>query len=113
MAPIVGLPRLPNPKLAAISDSIRSRTGIEPDAYSLAVYDALWIMARTITAFREQPKDFKKVREIFQSEANQYYGITGPMLLNAAGDRSNGTFDYWGIVNEKGNYKWKWIGKSF
>jgi hypothetical protein len=34
------------------------------------------------------------------------------MYLNAAGDRSKGNFDYWGIVNEKGTYKWKWLGRS-
>jgi hypothetical protein len=34
------------------------------------------------------------------------------LLLNAAGDRSIGSFDYWGIVLEGGSYKWKLVGKS-
>jgi branched-chain amino acid transport system substrate-binding protein len=112
MAPTLGLPQQVHPRLAAIADSIRKKTGIEADAYSLAVYDAVWVIARTVIAFSEQPNDFKKIKETFQREADQYYGITGPMYLNAAGDRSKGNFDYWGIINEKDTYKWKWIGKS-
>jgi branched-chain amino acid transport system substrate-binding protein len=112
MAPTLGLPQLVHPRLTAIADTIRKKTGIEPDAYSLAVYDACWVIARTVAAFPAPPKDFTKLKETFQKEANQYYGITGPMYLNAAGDRSKGNFDYWGIVNEKGTYKWKWLGRS-
>jgi branched-chain amino acid transport system substrate-binding protein len=112
MAPTLGLPQEVHPRLAAIADSIRKKTGIEPDAYSLAVYDACWVIARTVTAFPAPPNDFTKLKETFQKEANQYYGITGPIYLNAAGDRSKGNFDYWSIVNEKGTYKWKWLGRS-
>ena len=57
-------------------------------------------------------QSFEKVKQVFQSTANQFYGITGPLLLNAAGDRSIGTFDYWGIVNQNGTYTWKWVGRS-
>ena len=46
------------------------------------------------------------------SEPNQYFGITRPVLLNTAGDRSTGLFDYWGIVEEGGIYKWILVGKS-
>ena len=112
MAPTLGLPQQVHPHLTAIADTIRKKTGIEPDAYSLAVYDACWVIARTVAAFPAPPNDFTKLKKTFQKEANQYYGITGPMYLNAAGDRSKGNFDYWGIVNEKGTYKWKWLGRS-
>lgn len=112
MAPTLGLPQLVNPHLAAVADTVKNKTGILPDAYSLAVYDALWVIARTVSAFPEPSNDFIKVKQTFQMEANQFYGITGPMYLNDAGDRSKGNFDYWGIVNEKGTYKWKWLGRS-
>lgn len=111
-APTLGLPQQVNPDLAVVSDAIKNKTGIEPDAYTIAVYDALWVIARTVAAFPEPPNDFTKVKETFQRESNQFYGITGPMYLNAAGDRGKGTFDYWGIVNERGTYKWKWVGRS-
>jgi branched-chain amino acid transport system substrate-binding protein len=111
-APTLGLPQQVNPGLAAVSEAIKKQTGIQPDAYSLAVYDALWVIARTVSAFPEPSTDFTKVKAAFQKEANQFYGITGPMYLNTAGDRSKGNFDYWGIVNESGTYRWKWVGRS-
>jgi len=111
-APTLGLPQQVNPALVTVSEAIKNKTGIQPDAYSLAVYDALWVIARTVAAFPEPPNDFTKVKETFHREANQYYGITGPMHLNAAGDRSKGNFDYWGIVNQSGTYRWKWVGRS-
>lgn len=111
-APTLGLPAPINPDLAAVAEAIKNKTGIEPDAYSLAVYDALWVIARTVNAFPKPTNDFTKIKDIFQKEANQFYGITGPMYLNMAGDRSKGTFDYWAIVNEGGTYKWKWVARS-
>jgi ABC-type branched-subunit amino acid transport system substrate-binding protein len=72
----------------------------------------VWVIARTVAAFPEPTNDFEKIKQAFQSTANQFYGITGPLLLNAAGDRSIGTFDYWGIVNQNGTYTWKWVGRS-
>jgi hypothetical protein len=47
------------------------------------------------------------------SEPNQYFGITRPVLLNTAVDRSKGSFDYWGIADEGGTYKWILFRKIF
>lgn len=111
-APSFGLPQQAHPNLAAVAAAIKSKTGIDADAYALAAYDALWVIARTVTAFPEPMGDFKKIKEVFQKEANQYYGITGPTNLNAAGDRGTGTFDFWGIENEGGTYSWIKVGRS-
>ncbi|HEU5052910.1 MAG TPA: ABC transporter substrate-binding protein [Hanamia sp.] len=111
-APTLALPQQVNPSLSTIAEAIKNKTGLTSNAYSLAVYDALWVVARTVCAFPEPTNDFTKIKDVFQKEANQYYGITGPMYMNAAGDRSKGNFDYWGIVNEGGTYKWKWVGRS-
>ncbi|HEY0750947.1 MAG TPA: penicillin-binding protein activator [Chitinophagaceae bacterium] len=112
-APRLSFPQQVNPELVNIAEAIKIKTGIEADAYTLAAYDALWVIAKTVTAFPEPPKDFALTKEMFQKEANQYYGITGPIWLNGAGDRSAGTYDYWGIVAEAGSYTWKWVGKSW
>jgi hypothetical protein len=48
----------------------------------------------------------------FSEQANRYFGISGPVMLDVNGDRSSGAFDYWGIVNEGGTYSWKVVGKS-
>lgn len=111
-APNFGLPLTPNPKLTSIASQIRTNTGYEPDAYTLAVYDAMWVIAKTVTSYSNVTSDFSKLKTDFANEANQHYGITGPTVLNANGDRDFGSFDYFGIVLENGVYKWKLVGKS-
>jgi hypothetical protein len=57
--------------------------------------------------------DFQDLLSAFNVQSNYFYGLTGPLELNGAGDRSNGTFDYWRIVGANGVYQWKLVGKSF
>lgn len=112
IAPNFGLPTIPHPDLATISAAIKSATGIEADAYALAAYDAVWVIAKTATAMPITNTSYDLTKKVFNVESSKYFGITGPMMLNAAGDRSTGSFDYWGIVLEGGSYKWKLVGKS-
>jgi branched-chain amino acid transport system substrate-binding protein len=112
IAPNFGLPALAHPDLSAITATIKSETGIEPDAYALAAYDAVWVIAKTVTAMPITNASYDLTKKVFNIESSKYFGITGPLLLNAAGDRSTGSFDYWGIVLEGGSYKWKLVGKS-
>jgi branched-chain amino acid transport system substrate-binding protein len=112
IAPNFGLPTSAHPDLATISATIKSATGIEADAYALAAYDAVWVIAKTATAMSITNTSYDLTKKVFNIESSKYFGITGPLLLNAAGDRSTGSFDYWGIVLEGGSYKWKLVGKS-
>jgi branched-chain amino acid transport system substrate-binding protein len=112
IAPNFGLPTIPHPDLATISAAIKSATGIEADAYALAAYDAVRVIAKTATAMPITNTSYDLTKKVFNIESSKYFGITGPVLLNAAGDRSTGSFDYWGIVLEGGSYKWKLVGKS-
>jgi branched-chain amino acid transport system substrate-binding protein len=112
IAPNFGLPTIPHPDLVTISAAIKSATGIEADAYALAAYDAVWVIAKTATAMPITNTSYDLTKKVFNVESSKYFGITGPMMLNAAGDRSTGSFDYWGIVLEGGSYKWKLVGKS-
>lgn len=112
IAPNFGLPSIPHPDLASISTAIKTETGIEPDAYALAAYDAVWVIAKTATALNGVSPTYELTNKVFTIESSKYFGITGPLLLNAAGDRSTGSFDYWGIVFDGGSYKWKLVGKS-
>lgn len=112
IAPNFGLPALAHPDLSSISSAIKTATGIEPDAYALAAYDAVWVIAKTVTAMSTSDATYDLTKKVFNVESSKYFGITGPLLLNPAGDRSTGAFDYWGIVLENGSYKWKLVGKS-
>lgn len=84
----------------------------KPDTYALAAFDAVWVIAKTITAMTLANTSFDLTKKVFNIESSKYFGITGPLMLNTAGDRSTGSFDYWGIVFEGGSYKWKLVGKS-
>jgi branched-chain amino acid transport system substrate-binding protein len=112
VAPNFGLPATAHPDLSVVSAAIKSKTGLEPDAYALAAYDAVWVIARTVESTRSSAADFTTTKNIFKTESNKYFGITGQTALNAAGDRSIGVFDYWGITLEAGKYKWIFKGKS-
>jgi branched-chain amino acid transport system substrate-binding protein len=111
-APNFGLPEVAHPSLMAVASAIKYNTGVDPDAYALSVYDAMWVIARTISSYPDVLNDFTKLKSDFVQEANQYFGVTGPVLLNTNGDRSVGSFDYWGIVNTGGNFSWQVVGKS-
>jgi branched-chain amino acid transport system substrate-binding protein len=111
-APNFGLPSQTDPKSQALMANIKTRTGIDADAFALAAYDAMWVIANTVVASSNVSQDFAKVKSIFNTQANSYYGVTGATLLNEFGDRSMGSFDYWGIVKEGATYKWKLVGKS-
>jgi branched-chain amino acid transport system substrate-binding protein len=111
IAPAFGLPLQAHPALASITATIKSKTGIDPDAYTFAAYDAMWVIARTIAGL-PAGSDPVKTRKAFFTESNLFFGITGAMQLNAAGDRNSGSFDYHGLVLENGRYVWKVVGKS-
>lgn len=111
-APTFGLPAQAEPKWQPLAKAIKDRTTIAPDAFALAAYDALWVIALTHNAARDSNSDFEKLKTLFPQQASMYYGVTGPTLLNSFGDRAVGSFDYWGIVSENGTYAWKLTGKS-
>ncbi|MFM7218150.1 MAG: ABC transporter substrate-binding protein [Bacteroidota bacterium] len=111
-APNFGLPSLANPRMEALVDEIRTATGVDPDAYALSVYDAMWVMAKTVANSPGILNDFDRLKATFEQEADQYFGVTGPVLLDANGDRSVGSFDYWGIVEQGGAYSWRVVGRS-
>ena len=112
MAPNFGLPLQPHPSLSTIAATIKGKTGIDPDAYAFAAYDAVWVLAKTALSFKSSTPDFNNLKDVFRAEADRYFGITGPVQLNTAGDRSTGSFDYWGIAIDGGVAQWKFVGKS-
>lgn len=111
-APSFGLPLQATAKWQPLSDKIKERTGIAPDAFALAAYDALWVIAMSYNAFSYAAPQFSQLKSEFVAQASRYYGATGTTMLNAAGDRALGSYDYWGIVKEGNSYKWSLVGKS-
>jgi len=111
-APSFGLPTANQSKWQPIADRIKAATGTDPDAFALAVYDAVWTIAYTLEQTNGSTDDFAKLKTAFVAQANTYGGIVGAEALDDAGDRANGTFDYFGIVKVGSECQWKLVGKS-
>jgi branched-chain amino acid transport system substrate-binding protein len=90
-------------------EQIRARTGQEPDGFALAVYDAVWVAARGYTA-SGATQDIERLKQAFTTAAATHYGATGWAVLNEAGDRRYGDFDFWAIQMEDGVPRWTRVG---
>jgi branched-chain amino acid transport system substrate-binding protein len=91
---------------------IKAKTGVDPDAYALAAYDALWTIAYTLEGTDGSTADFAKIKTLFVAEANKDTGVTGADALDAAGDRATGTFDYFGIVKDGAVINGLWLANQ-
>ncbi|MFA6085969.1 ABC transporter substrate-binding protein [Mucilaginibacter sp.] len=111
-APSFGLPAALQSQWKPIADRIKTKTGIEPDAFALAAYDALWAIAYTLESTEGSTTDIAKLKTSFVEQANKHAGIVGADALDTAGDRASGTFDYFGIIKDGAAYVWKLTGKS-
>lgn len=94
--PIFGLEEGAQEIWGPLSERIRSRIGRNPDAYALAVYDAVWVVARAYIA-SGATRDIAKLKHAFTIAASTGYGATGWTILDQAGDRKHGDYDFWAI----------------
>jgi len=102
-APAVALNAQTADRWTPLSAEIQSRTGFVPDAFSLSVYDAAWagvlasVEARNRDAFR---------RDAFVRTVQRYWGVTGPLALDDAGDRRIADFDFWTVAETGTSIAW-------
>jgi branched-chain amino acid transport system substrate-binding protein len=109
----------PNPLFGLVEDArdvweplsarIRARANAEPDAFALAVYDAVWVVAGSYAAAGATPSA-DQLKQAFTTAASNHFGATGWTVLNAAGDRKYGDFDYWAVREVDGAPKWVPVG---
>lgn len=111
-APTFGLPQSLKSQWQPIADNIKSITTIEPDAFALSAYDAMWVIAKTIEASEGKNYSFTQLKSAFVTQANAYNGITGSTQLDANGDRATGDYDFYGIVKTGSTYGWSVVGES-
>lgn len=112
-APAFGLPANLESRWRPISDRIKASTGIEPDAFALSVYDAMWVLTYALETTHGVTTDHNRLKELFVYFSQGNFGVTGSTELDAYGDRDSGEFDYWSI--KKGadsTYQWTVVGKS-
>lgn len=97
-APIPGVDREASDRWQPIATRIAARAGgAQPDAFGLAVYDAVWVTAQAYLSAggRGNPAALKSA---FVIAANNLYGASGWTVLNPAGDRQFGNFDFFSLT---------------
>lgn len=106
VAPLLGLDPASADQRANLVKRIHAVIGYDPDVFSLAVYDAVWVAARTLIA-RNGVLDPRTFDAEFKDQAGSYFGATGWTVLNEAGDRKYGDFDFWSLTGQGGAYTWQ------
>jgi branched-chain amino acid transport system substrate-binding protein len=105
-APTVGADPAARSKWEPLAARIQARAGgAVADAFAFGVYDAVWIAAQ---AYLASPADVQadSLAARFQVAAGTHYGATGWTVLNAAGDRREGIFDFWAIRTAGAGRAW-------
>jgi branched-chain amino acid transport system substrate-binding protein len=103
--PTLGLDAKATRRSAGLRKRIRAKLGSQPDAFALTVYDALQIVARAA----QQTGGIVQIgpfRRAFAKVAHGYQGVTGRIVLNAAGDRAYGSYDFWSVCRSSGGFAW-------
>ncbi len=107
--PTLGIPDDQVANSWPIAGLIRMRTGNEPEAFALAAYDSLMVIARTVAPCGALPPSWALLPRVTQS-ANSYVGLTGPTTLNKAGDRSLGAYSFYKLQPTGQDYRWSFYG---
>ncbi len=109
--PTYGLDVSTKYKWEPVVTQINNEIGYQPDAFGLSTYDALWVVALSYLS-NNGADDVSNLKKIFVQTANSYYGLTGATVLNNAGDRKFGFYDYWCIQKHNSAYSWVLVGNS-
>jgi len=89
-----------------VAARIASRAGLQPDAFALAVYDAVWIAAQAYLAVGGLGHQ-TALKSALVTAADGFYGTSGWTKLNAAGDRKFGDFDFFSLISNGAANSWK------
>ncbi|HSU12521.1 ABC transporter substrate-binding protein [Longimicrobium sp.] len=104
-APLFGLDPSAAEKWQPLAARIKARSGTDPDAFALAVYDAVWVAAQ---AYLASPRSVSidELSARFVATAGSFYGATGWTVLNPAGDRQYADFDFWAVRPAGSGHAW-------
>lgn len=104
LCPIHGLDDNARDKDTAINSYVESQSGLSANVYSFNTYDALWLaVTSSLISDSNNPGEFA---DAFRRTGSNYFGATGRVLFNEAGDRIPETYDFFGVENVNGEYKW-------
>jgi branched-chain amino acid transport system substrate-binding protein len=104
--PILGLDAAAARRSRRLVQRTRARLGRRPDAFALAAYDALQV-AVDAAARTGAVDDPARLRRAVVGAAQGYRGVTGNLVLNPAGDRAFGSYDFWSVCTTGASPEWK------
>ncbi len=88
-----------------VATRIATRAGAQPDAFALAVYDAVWLAAQAYLAAGGTGHT-TALKSALVTAADGFYGASGWTKLNAAGDRKYGDFDFFALNQSGSAFSW-------
>ena len=96
-------------KYEDVNKRLTEELGRVPDTYAFAVYDSAWVVTLALMAVGDY--DPVKVKEILPTTARVFYGTTGEIVLNEAGDRAFADYALWEVLETSpGQYEWVNVG---
>ena len=104
LCPIHGLDDRAGEKDAAINSYVEIQSGLSANVYSYNTYDALWLaVASSLISDIDHPAEYAAA---LRKTGSTYFGATGRVLFNDAGDRIPETYDFFGVEDVDGDYTW-------
>ncbi len=96
------------PVTQKVLEEIKRKLGREPEPYAYNSYDATWAVALALLAMGKYDAD--AIIVAMPKILEHYYGASGPIILNKAGDRLPEAYVLTEVVNVNGAYEWRDTG---
>ncbi|GBC68653.1 Leu/Ile/Val-binding protein [archaeon HR01] len=95
-------------KYTKLVEEAKARLGRVPDSYAIAAYDEVWVL--TLAVLQVGKYDAEAVKSVLADVANNFFGASGWIVLNAAGDRATADYSLWAVRQTAGGYTWEKVG---
>jgi branched-chain amino acid transport system substrate-binding protein len=103
--PTLGLDNAAARRSRKLAKRIEAELGRRPDALALSAYDALEVAVNA--SAHAGVDDPARLTRTLNRVADGYLGVTGKLVLNAAGDRAYGSYDFWSVCTRPESAAWK------
>jgi len=95
-----------SPEFDDLRTRLETKLGREAESYAFAAYDAAWVAVKSYFETGTDHPEFATLNAKFEEICETYEGVTGPVVLNEAGDRRFGNYDFWQIHAVGDSYEW-------
>ncbi|MEM3907622.1 MAG: ABC transporter substrate-binding protein [Nitrososphaerota archaeon] len=96
------------PKYQELLQKISSQVGRPPEPYAYNTYDAVWVVALSLLS--SQKYDSDAIISVMPRILEHYYGASGYIVLDSAGDRIAADYELTEILKKDGTYEWAATG---